>query len=111
MKALLCKQHGLPDTLVYEDVEDPTPGEGEVIIDMRAAGVNFPDVLIIQNLYQFKPDLPFTPGSDLAGIVKEVGEGVTHLKVGQEVFGFVAHGALAEEVIVPANGIVQRIWG
>ena len=66
MKALLCKTHGLPDTLVYEDAPDPVPGPGEVVIDMKAAGVNFPDVLIIQNKYQFKPELPFAPGAELA---------------------------------------------
>lgn len=106
MKALLCKQHGLPDTLVYEDAPDPTPGEGEVVIDMRAAGVNFPDVLIIQNLYQFKPELPFAPGAELAGEVSAVGAGVTNCKVGDRVIGSSGHGAFAEKVVVPARKVI-----
>ena len=75
MKALLCKRHGLPDTLVVEEVPDPAPGEGEVVVDVKAAGVNFPDVLIIQNKYQFKPELPFAPGAEVAGLVSAVGAG------------------------------------
>ena len=77
MKAILCKQHGLPDTLVFEDITSPVAGPGEVVISVKAASLNFPDYLIIQNKYQFKPPLPFSPGSELAGIVKEVGAGVT----------------------------------
>lgn len=103
MKALLCKQHGLPDTLVYEDAPDPVPGQGEVVIDMKAAGVNFPDVLIIQNKYQFKPALPFSPGAELAGVISAVGPGVTGVKVGDRVIGSCGHGAFAEKVLVPAN--------
>ncbi|MFT3801669.1 MAG: NADPH:quinone oxidoreductase family protein [Burkholderiaceae bacterium] len=102
MKALLCKTHGLPDKLVYEDAPDPVPGAGQVVVDMKAAGVNFPDVLIIQNKYQFKPELPFSPGGELAGIVSAVGEGVTHVKVGDRVIGSCGHGAFAEKVLVPA---------
>lgn len=102
MKALLCKQYGLPDTLVYEDAPDPVPGPGQVVIDMKAAGVNFPDVLIIQNKYQFKPALPFSPGGEMAGIVSAVGEGVTHVKVGDKAIGSCGHGAFAQKVLVPA---------
>ncbi len=76
MKALLCESHGLPDTLVYRDVDDPVPGDDDVIIDMKAAGANFPDVLIIQNKYQFKPELPFAPGAELAGVISQVGANV-----------------------------------
>jgi NADPH2:quinone reductase len=108
MKAIRCKAYGPPSSLVLEEVDNLKPKAKEVLVAVKACGLNFPDTLIIQGLYQFKPDLPFTPGSDLAGIVKEVGEGVTHLKVGQEVFGFVAHGALAEEVIVPANACFPK---
>lgn len=102
MKALLCKQYGLPDTLVYEDAPDPVPGPGQVVIDMKAAGVNFPDVLIIQNKYQFKPALPFSPGGEMAGVVSAVGEGVTHVKPGDKVIGSCGHGAFAQKVLVPA---------
>ncbi len=106
MKALLCKQHGLPDTLVYEDTADPVPGPGQVVVDMHAAGANFPDVLIIQNKYQFKPALPFSPGSELAGIVSAVGDGVGHIKVGDRVIASSGHGAFAEKVLVQAARII-----
>ncbi|HWA37308.1 MAG TPA: alcohol dehydrogenase catalytic domain-containing protein, partial [Burkholderiales bacterium] len=85
MKAVLCKAYGPPETLVIEDVPSPRPGSGEVVVSVKAASVNFPDVLIIQNKYQFKPPLPFSPGSELAGVVKEVGEGVTRFKPGDKV--------------------------
>ena len=71
MRAVRCLQYGPPETLSIETLPDPYPGAGEVVIDVKAAGVNFPDVLIIQNKYQFKPTLPFTPGGELAGIVRE----------------------------------------
>ncbi len=103
MKAIVCNEFGLPSSLVLAEVESPKPKEKEVLVSVRACGVNFPDTLIIQGLYQFKPELPFTSGSDIAGIVKEVGEGVTHVKVGDKVFGFVMNGGFAEEVIVPKN--------
>lgn len=108
MKAIRCKVYGPPASLVLEEIENLKPKAKEVLVEVKACGLNFPDTLIIQGLYQFKPELPFTPGSDVAGIVKEVGAGVTHLKVGQEVFGFVAHGALAEEVLVPANACFPK---
>ena len=98
MKALLCKQFGPPESLVLEDVPSPTAGAGEVVISIKAASVNFPDVLIIQNKYQFKPPLPFSPGSELAGVVKEVGAGVSNVKPGDKVIAFTAFGAFAEEV-------------
>ncbi|WP_334187684.1 NADPH:quinone oxidoreductase family protein [Noviherbaspirillum sp.] len=103
MKAILCKSWGLPDTLVVEDLPEVTPGAGQIAIDVQAAGVNFPDVLIIQNKYQFKPELPFTPGSELAGVVRAVGEGVTQHKVGDKVLAFVSQGAFAQQIAVPAQ--------
>ncbi|MES2070711.1 MAG: NADPH:quinone oxidoreductase family protein [Pseudomonadota bacterium] len=106
MKAIVCKAWGLPDTLVVEDLPDVVPGPGQVAIDVKAAGVNFPDVLIIQNKYQFKPELPFTPGSELSGIVRAVGEGVSNAKVGDKVIAFIGHGAFAQQVVVPANAIM-----
>jgi len=102
MKAIVCKAWGLPDTLVVEELPDVAPGPGQVAIDIHAAGVNFPDVLIIQNKYQFKPELPFTPGSELAGVVRAVGEGVTHVKTGDKVLAFVSLGAFAQQIVVPA---------
>jgi NADPH2:quinone reductase len=97
MKAVLCKQFGPPESLVVEDVPSPRPGPGEAVIAVKAASVNFPDVLIIQNKYQFKPPLPFSPGSELAGVVKEVGAGVTAFKPGDQVIAFTTYGAFAEE--------------
>ena len=108
MKAIRCKAYGPPSSLVLEEVENLRPKTKEVLVEVKACGLNFPDTLIIQGLYQFKPELPFTPGSDVAGIVKELGEGVSHLKVGQEVFGFVPHGGLAEEVLVPSNACFPK---
>ena len=102
MKAVLCKQYGPPDSLVIEDLPSPKPGEGQVLISVKAAGVNYPDVLIIQNKYQFKPPLPFSPGGEVAGIVKEVGAGVTNVKVGDRVIGSTGWGGFAEEALAPA---------
>src|SRR6266850_2427387 len=98
VKAVLCKQYGPPETLVVEELPSPRAGPGEVVVSVRAASINFPDVLIIQNKYQFKPPLPFSPGSELAGVVKEVGAGVSSVRPGQRVIAFTTYGAFAEEV-------------
>jgi len=98
MKAVLCKQFGPPDSLVIEDLPSPKAGAGEAVISVKAASLNFPDVLIIQNKYQFKPPLPFSPGSELAGVVKEVGTGVANVRPGDKVIAFTTYGAFAEEV-------------
>jgi NADPH2:quinone reductase len=98
MKAVLCKQYGPPESLTFEELPSPRPGPGEVVVSVKAASVNFPDVLIIQNKYQFKPPLPFSPGSELAGVVKEVGTGVANVKPGDRVIAFTTYGAFAEEV-------------
>lgn len=111
MKAILCKAYGLPSSLVLEDVPSPKPKKNEIVVTVKACGLNFPDTLIIQGKYQIKPPLPFSPGSDIAGIVKEVGENVKHLKVGDEVFGMVAHGGFAEEVVAPANSCFPKLPG
>jgi len=100
MKAILCKQFGPPESLVLEDLPSPKAGKDQVVISIKAAGVNFPDTLIIQNKYQFKPELPFSPGSECAGIVKEVGEGVTTLKAGDTVSALTTFGSFAEEIVV-----------
>jgi NADPH:quinone reductase len=98
MKAVLCKQYGPPESLTFEELPSPRPGPGEVVVSVKAASVNFPDVLIIQNKYQFKPPLPFSPGSELAGVVKELGPGVAGFKEGDKVIAFTTYGAFAEEV-------------
>lgn len=99
MRAVICKEWGPPESLVVEDIAVPEPGKGQVRVAIHASSVNFPDVLIIQNKYQFKPELPFSPGSDLAGVVTAVGEGVTRFKVGDKVMGMTPWGAFAEEAI------------
>ncbi|MFZ6640688.1 NADPH:quinone oxidoreductase family protein [Undibacterium sp. TC4M20W] len=111
MKAVVCKEWGLPDTLVIEDLADLVPAPGQVAINVKAAGVNFPDVLIIQNKYQFKPELPFTPGSELSGIVYAVGDGVSHVKVGDKVIAFIGNGAFAQQVVAPANAVMPMPTG
>jgi NADPH:quinone reductase len=103
MRALLCKAHGMPETLMVEDLPSPTPGPDQVLIDVKAAGVNFPDALIIQNRYQLKPPLPFAPGAELAGLVSAVGIGVTRFKPGDAVCGVTGFGAFAEEIVVDAD--------
>jgi NADPH2:quinone reductase len=111
MKAIVCKAWGLPETLVIEEQADLVPAAGEIVIDIMAAGVNFPDVLIIQNKYQFKPELPFTPGNELAGTVHAVGAGVTQFKVGDKVFAFVPQGAFAQQVKVTADAVLPMAAG
>ena len=106
MKAVLCKAWGPPESLVVEDVVLPAPGPGEVHIEVKAASVNYPDVLIIQKKYQVQPPLPFTPGSEAAGVVRAVGEGVRHVKPGDRVIAFTGTGAFAEELIAPASGVI-----
>jgi NADPH2:quinone reductase len=106
MKALLCVEHGPPEKLVVRDIDEPLPGKGEVRVKVAAAGVNFPDTLIIQNLYQFKPPLPFSPGGEAAGTVDAVGEGVTTAKVGDRVLAMTGHGAFAEKIVVDAGRVI-----
>ena len=106
MKAVLCKQFGPPESLVIEELPSPKAGAGEVVVSVKAASLNFPDVLIIQNKYQFKPPLPFSPGSEMSGVVKEVGEGVKGYKPGDRVIAFTTYGAFAEEVKVDAGRLV-----
>ena len=103
MKAILSKDPGGPDTLVLEDVPSPTPKAGEVVVSVKAVGVNFPDFLIIQDMYQYKPPRPFSPGGEISGVVKAVGEGVTQFKAGDTVFGSTGAGGMAEEIVVAAG--------
>ncbi len=111
MKAVLCEALGPPETLVFGETPTPEPGKGEVRLKVRAVGVNFPDVLIVQGLYQFKPPLPFSPGGEASGIVDAVGEGVTHLKPGDKAFAMTGHGAMAEYLVAPANRVVAMPEG
>lgn len=111
MKAVRCKAWGLPETLVVEQLGPLTAAAGEVVIEVKAAAVNFPDVLIIQGKYQVKPSLPFTPGSELAGVVSAVGDGVSHVKVGDRVIAFVAQGAFAEQAVAAAAAVMPMPAG
>jgi NADPH:quinone reductase len=106
MKAVVCKAWGLPDSLVVEDLPEPAPGAGQVLLDVMAAGINFPDVLIIQGKYQFKPELPFTPGNELSGVVKAVGADVSAFKPGDKVIAFTATGAFAQQIVVPQQALM-----
>lgn len=106
MRAVRCNQYGPPESLVVEDIPALVPAAGEVVISVRAAGVNFPDSLIIQNQYQIKPPLPFSPGGELAGVITALGDGVTRYKVGQAVIAFVGWGAFAEEAAVPQDRLI-----
>ncbi len=106
MKAVVCKAWGLPDTLVVEDVPTPQPKAGEVLIRIAAASVNYPDVLMIQKKYQVQPELPFIPGSEVAGTVAALGEGVTNVKLGDRVIAFVSLGGFAEQVVAKAAGLI-----
>tara|TARA_B100000787_G_scaffold170260_1_gene165363 strand:+ start:3663 stop:4643 length:981 start_codon:yes stop_codon:yes gene_type:complete len=111
MKAIVCSKFGTPDTLKYQEIEIPNPKEGEILITVKACSVNFPDTLIIQGKYQFKPEFPFSPGSDVAGIVEKVGENVKHFKVGDAVVGFIPFGGFAEKAIVKATDCFPKPRG
>ncbi len=106
MKAVLCKEYGPPESLVIEDIASPTAGRGQVVVSVKACGVNFPDTLIIQGKYQFKPAMPFSPGSEVSGIVKEVGEGVDTVQVSDHVIAFTGWGGFAEEVVTEASKLI-----
>jgi NADPH2:quinone reductase len=105
MKAVLCRAYGPPGSLVVEDVPSPLPGAGEVVVSVKAAGVNFPDVLIIENKYQTKPSLPFSPGCEAAGVVTRVGPGVNQVKPGDRVIAVSTHGMFAEEIVIAADRV------
>jgi NADPH:quinone reductase-like Zn-dependent oxidoreductase len=103
MKALRTHAIGGPETLTLDEVDAPTPGKGEVLVDVKACAINFPDTLMIRDLYQFKPERPYAPGGELAGTVAAVGEGVTGYAVGDRVMAGIGNGGLAEQVVVPAG--------
>ena len=106
MRAILCKELGPANTLVIDDILSPEPGKGQVKVRVKAAGLNFPDTLIIEGKYQIKPELPFSPGGEMAGEVLAVGEGVQRFKAGQRVMGLTGYGAFAEEILVPENQLI-----
>jgi NADPH2:quinone reductase len=103
MKAALCTHYGPPEEMVVQDIPGPKAGKGQVVVTVKACGINFPDVLMIQDKYQFKPALPFSPGGEIAGVVKEAGEGVTNVKVGDKVIVSIGSGGLAEEALADAS--------
>ena len=107
MKALLCKHYGGPDDLVIEDVAEPVAGPSEAIVDVKAAALNFFDTLIIAGKYQTKPAMPFSPAAEFAGVVKSLGSGVSGLKTGDRVIGYLGYGAARERVAVKADRLVQ----
>lgn len=111
MKAVVCRQWGPPESLVVEEIASPVAGPGEVRIDVHAAGVNFPDSLIIQRKYQVQPELPFTPGAEVAGVVAAVGEGVTRWKAGDRVIASAPWGGYAEQLVVDAQRVVPMPEG
>ena len=103
MKALICNEFGSTKNLTLGEVKSPEPGAGQVLIDVHAAGINFPDVLTVQGKYQFKPSLPFTPGIEVSGVIKKVGKDVKMRKVGDEVISTLQTGAFASEVVTSEN--------
>lgn len=105
MKALICFHFGLPETLEVGELPDPQPGPDQVLIEVEACGVNFPDILLIQNKYQFKPELPFSPGGEVAGKIIGIGENVENLRIGDPVLALCGWGGFAEKVAVDADRV------
>ena len=103
MKALRTHEVGGPDTLTLDEVDAPTPGKGQVIVDVKACAINYPDTLMIRDLYQFKPERPYAPGGEIAGVISAVGEGVSGWEVGDKVLAGIGSGGLAEKVAVEAD--------
>ena len=108
MKAILCETLGPPSNLKFKEVPDLKPGPKEIVISVKACAINFPDTLIIQGKYQMKPELPFSPGSDISGVVKDVGTEVSKFKIGDEVFGVVPFGGMAELALAKTTHIFPK---
>ena len=108
MRAVLCAEFGPPDKLEIKDIPVPIPSKGQVRIKVEACGVNFPDTLIIENKYQYKPDLPFSPGGEVAGIIDELGEGVKDFSIGDSVMAMTLFGGFAEYVVIEAGALLRR---
>jgi NADPH2:quinone reductase len=107
MKALLCTHYGPPEEMELKDIPSPKPAKNQVLITVKACGINFPDVLMIQDKYQFKPAIPFAPGGEIAGIVKELGEGVENVKVGDRVCVSTGNSGMAEEALADARRCIK----
>lgn len=108
MRAIMCEEFGPPDTLKLRELPDLIPAKGQVRIAVEACGVNFPDTLIIEGKYQFKPDLPFAPGGEVSGVVDMVGPGVTSVQVGDKVMAMSLHGGFAEQVLMDEGALLRR---
>ena len=108
MKAIICEKYGLPNSLKLKEVEDPVIKEDELLIQVKACSLNFPDTLIIQGLYQFRGEPPFSPGSNIAGVVLEVGSEVMNFKAGDEVIAIMPYGGLAEKVAASAMRCIRK---
>lgn len=106
MKAVLCRAFGPPSGLTLEEVPEPRPGPGQVLIRVEACAVNFPDTLIVQGRYQARPPLPFSPGGEVAGVVSALGEGVTGPQPGARVLAMTSHGGFAEMAVASADAAV-----
>src|SRR5262249_7773556 len=107
MKAIICSQWCEPDQLTYGDVPEPTAGAGQVVIAVKAAALNFFDILMVQGKYQSKPPFPFSPAAEVAGVIDSVGEGVTDLKVGDRVLASCGHNGAREKVVVAAEAVIK----
>ncbi len=103
MKALRTHAVGGPETLTLDEIDVPTPGKGQVLVDVKACAINFPDTLMIRDLYQFKPERPYSPGGELAGVIEAIGEGVEGYSIGDKVMAAIGNGGLVEKVVVPAD--------
>ncbi|WP_372884545.1 NADPH:quinone oxidoreductase family protein [Shimia sp.] len=108
MKAVMCEEFAAPEHLKLRDLEEPQPHAGGLRIRVEACGVNFPETLIIQNKYQFKPELPFTPGGEVAGVVDAIGEGVSGFEIGDKVMAMALTGGYAEQIVVDAAAVRKR---
>ena len=108
MRAVICSKFGPPENLKVQDIVDLKPKSGQVRIAVEACGVNFPDTLIIENKYQFKPELPFSPGGEVAGKIDVLGQGVTDFKIGDPVMAMTLSGGFSEQIIVDAKALLRR---
>jgi NADPH:quinone reductase len=106
VKAIVCNRFGGPDVLEVTDIDDPVAGADQVVVEVAACAINFPDLLMIQDLYQFKPGLPFVPGSEVAGVIRSTGSGVTAFNPGDRVTGSATTGGLAERAVLAAGRLV-----